>query len=77
MSCRVLKRGLEEFAMNAIIDYARTAGFSKLVGEYIPTKKNMLVKDHYQKLGFTLNGNYWYFPIRSASIFGTPVKNSI
>ena len=76
MSCRVLKRGLEEFAMNAILDYAKTAGYDNLVGEYIATKKNMLVKDHYQKLGFKLNGNYWYFPVRSAFIFDTRIKKS-
>jgi predicted enzyme involved in methoxymalonyl-ACP biosynthesis len=28
-------------------------GARRLVGEYIPTKKNGMVKDHYAKLGFT------------------------
>jgi len=77
MSCRVLKRGLEEFAMNTIIDYAKSAGYSNLVGEYIPTKKNMLVKDHYQKLGFVINGSYWHFPIQAAFPFHTNIKKSI
>jgi len=76
MSCRVLKRGLEQFAMNAIIDYAKTAGYSTVVGEYIPTRKNMLAKDHYQKLGFIPNGNFWYFAIQAASHFETPIKKS-
>jgi FkbH-like protein len=59
MSCRVLKRGMESFTLNTITDLARKHGFTKLVGEYIPTKKNGLVKDHYEKLGFLPNGNSW------------------
>jgi predicted enzyme involved in methoxymalonyl-ACP biosynthesis len=29
-------------------------GARRLIGEYIPTKKNGMVKDHYAKLGFTV-----------------------
>lgn len=52
MSCRVLKRGMEEFTLNTIIEYAKTAGFKKIIGEYIPTSKNAMVADHYLRLGF-------------------------
>jgi len=52
MSCRVLKRGMEEFALNCIVDVAKKNNFKKLLGAYIPTRKNGLVKDHYPKLGF-------------------------
>jgi predicted enzyme involved in methoxymalonyl-ACP biosynthesis len=34
-------------------------GFEFIKGEYIPTVKNELVKDHYQNLGFEQGGNYW------------------
>jgi hypothetical protein len=30
----------------------RTLGYRRLIGEYIPTKKNGLVADLYQQLGF-------------------------
>ena len=52
MSCRVLKRGVERAVLNHIVTFAKANGFSVLKGEYIPTAKNALVKDHYQNLGF-------------------------
>jgi FkbH-like protein len=52
MSCRVLKRGMEQFALNCVIDIARKNKFTKVLGAYVPTKKNGLVKEHYPKLGF-------------------------
>lgn len=52
MSCRVLKRGMEYFTLNTIVDYARNHGFKKIIGEYIPTLKNSMVKDLYKNLGF-------------------------
>jgi len=59
MSCRVLKRGMENFTLNIIIELAAANNFKKVVGEYIPTKKNAIVKDHYAKLGFVLEGDKW------------------
>ena len=52
MSCRVLKRGVEEFAFSHVCDVARSMGCNRLVGEYIPTAKNRMVKDFYPGLGF-------------------------
>lgn len=52
MSCRVLKRGMENFTLNTIVDYARKKGYKKIIGEYLPTSKNGMVKDHYPNLGF-------------------------
>ena len=53
MSCRVLKRGMEHFTLNTIVNYARKNGFERIVGEYLPTAKNGMVADHYTRLGFT------------------------
>jgi len=53
MSCRVLKRGMENFTLNIMVNKAKTAGFKKIVGEYLPTPKNGMVADHYENLGFT------------------------
>ncbi len=53
MSCRVLKRGMEDFTLNTVVAYARENGFERIVGEYIPTAKNGMVRDHYLRLGFT------------------------
>lgn len=52
MSCRVLKRGMEEYIVNKIIGKAKDNGFSKVSAEYIQTKKNMMVKDIYSRMGF-------------------------
>ena len=53
MSCRVLKRGMEHFTLNTLVDYAQQNGFKKIIGEYIPTAKNGMVEDHYTRLGFS------------------------
>lgn len=57
MSCRVLKRGMENFTLNTIMDYVQKKGFKKVIGEYLPTSKNAMVADHYQKLGFNSINN--------------------
>ncbi len=53
MSCRVLKRGMEEFIVNKMVETAKNHGFKKIIGEYIPTPKNAMVKDLYETMGFT------------------------
>jgi len=59
MSCRVLKRTVENFVLNTIVEIARENGFSKLVGEFIPTAKNKMVKDHYKNYGFSESNGLW------------------
>jgi FkbH-like protein len=54
MSCRVLGRQVEPTTLNLIAQEARKLGARRLIGEYIPTTKNGMVKDHYAKLGFTV-----------------------
>lgn len=52
MSCRVLKRGVENLAFKSIIESAKGWGCEKIIGEYIPTKKNKMVENLYEQLGF-------------------------
>jgi FkbH-like protein len=54
MSCRVLGRQVEPTTLNLIAQEAVKLGARRLVGEYIPSKKNAMVKDHYARLGFTV-----------------------
>ena len=56
MSCRVLKRGVEHFLLNHLVDLARELGLRRLLGAYVPSAKNVLVRDHYAALGFTRVG---------------------
>jgi FkbH-like protein len=59
MSCRILKRGVEKFILNKLIEIAKLHNLKKLIGEHVPTPKNDLVKDHYQNLGFVKVRNIW------------------
>lgn len=52
MSCRVLKRGMENFTLNAMVEVAKAKGYKKIIGEYLPTIKNKMVEQHYISLGF-------------------------
>jgi FkbH-like protein len=53
MSCRVLGRKVETMVLREILRHARAAGVDRVVGTYSPTERNALVRDHYEKLGFT------------------------
>jgi len=60
MSCRVLKRGMENFTLNTMVECAKALSFERIVGEYIPTLKNGMVKEHYPNLGFKALGENLY-----------------
>lgn len=51
MSCRVLKRGMEEFIMDEIVGTAKRNGFERVIGEYLPTEKNKMVAALYRQMG--------------------------
>ena len=54
MSCRVLKKGVENYTIERIVDIARQRGCRQITSEYIPTKKNSMVSDLYEEFGFEL-----------------------
>jgi len=79
MSCRVLQRGVEQFARNELVDLCRAEGCVRLLGTYLPTAKNSLVVDHYAKLGFSPAGSdgaatFWELP---ADTTATPLPHFI
>ena len=53
MSCRVLKRQVEETVLNELCRLARERGCKRIEGLYLPTAKNEMVRDHYLRMGFT------------------------
>ena len=53
MSCRVLGRKVEETILADLVARARSLGARRLIGEYIATPKNTLVRELYPRLGFT------------------------
>jgi len=52
MSCRVLGRRVEETILQYLVEQARLRGITEIIGRYIPTAKNGLVRDHFSRLGF-------------------------
>jgi FkbH-like protein len=52
MSCRVLQRGVEQLAMNKVFEYAAHVGARYVVGRYIPTAKNAMVKNFFPRFDF-------------------------
>ena len=57
MSCRVLKKGVENYTIEQIVDIAKKRGCSKVFGEFIPTKKNSMVSELYAAFGFELTND--------------------
>ena len=80
MSCRVLKRGLEQFVLNYLCDLAQVRGLRYLKGEYIPTPKNDLVRNHYADLGFLATngeadgGTKWELPLADRTSLNVFIK---
>ena len=52
MSCRVLKRGMEDAMMDTLAAKAAAAGYTALEGYYYPTAKNAMVREFYAGYGF-------------------------
>jgi FkbH-like protein len=52
MSCRVFGRELEYEVMNIAVEAARERGARALRADYVPTKKNNVIRELYPNLGF-------------------------
>jgi len=79
MSCRVLSRRVEEAVLDVMIDNARSRGIRKIIGHYIPTERNGMVKDHYARLGFQLverqpELDVWEIDVPGYSAKNPPIK---
>lgn len=54
MSCRVLKRDLEYAMLDQLVGCCRKRRVTRLRGHYYPTKKNSMVRDMYNDMGFEM-----------------------
>jgi FkbH-like protein len=52
MSCRVLKRGMEDAMLDALVARAQELGVDSIYGTYLPTDRNAMVAMHYANMGF-------------------------
>jgi FkbH-like protein len=84
MSCRVIGRNAEHFLLGAVLDECRTKGYARIVGEYLPTKKNALVAGLYEQLGFeaipgcenSRQGTRYTLELESAPPFSTFIEHA-
>ncbi len=54
MSCRVLKRNMEQAMLDELVNIAMSKGIEKIYGYYYPTAKNKMVENFYEEMKFTL-----------------------
>jgi len=79
MSCRVLNRRVEEATLNQVAAAARAAGARALIGLYLPTDRNGMVKDHYARLGFksvseSAQESRWRLDLNDYTPFDVPIE---
>jgi len=80
MSCRVLKRQVEDEVLNELARLARARACSRLEGVYLPTPKNEMVRDFYSQMGFSLraeNGQSREFELNLDTFQTIPTKIQI
>lgn len=76
MSCRVLGRDIEKLVYNKLVSAARAAGAKALVGRYLPTAKNVLVKDLLAGFGFAPQAEgAWRLSLPQAKIFEVAISD--
>jgi len=51
-SCRVIGRKVEERLLDKAVELCRDRGLHKIIGEYIPSRKNKIVASFYEDQGF-------------------------
>ena len=54
MSCRVLKRGMEQAMLDEMVSRCLEKGVTKIIGYYYKTAKNSMVESLYETFGFSL-----------------------
>jgi FkbH-like protein len=82
MSCRVLNRKIEEAICNRIAADAKRAGAGRVVGRYLPTERNGIVKDLFERLGFDScvdaeAANKWVLDVDRFRSFDVPLAERL
>jgi FkbH-like protein len=83
MSCRVLERGVEQTIMNSLVAQARASGAITIRGQYIPTSRNKLVEEFFDRMKYKLLGSdadtgakHYELAIADYEPFGTAIEVS-
>jgi FkbH-like protein len=72
MSCRVLGRGAEDTFIAKLAEAATTLGCDEMRGKYIPTPKNAMVADLYQRFNFRHDARTDEWSVKLAEAPQTP-----
>jgi FkbH-like protein len=79
MSCRVMGRKVEVAVLHELLSQANLAGVQRLVGRFVPSKRNGPVRDHYSNLGFSKledqgdGTTTWAFEVEGAEVPEAPM----
>ena len=68
LSCRIIGRTAETAMLSVLCELARKRGVKTITGEYIPTRKNSLIKDVYKEHGFVFKEPFWELDVSSQNI---------
>ena len=79
MSCRVIGRRVEHFMMDQLINFSLEKGINTIIGKFIETERNEVVRNLYKDLGFTkINKNNkiieWKINPKEYLIKNPPIK---
>jgi FkbH-like protein len=75
MSCRVLKKTVENYTAYKIVETVREKGVKQIQAEYIPSRKNRMVSCLYEELGFenkVSEGNSKKYVLKNDSLWAYP-----
>ena len=67
LSCRVIGRGIEEGILDYIINISKKNNVKRLVGNFIPTKKNKPSESFLPNFGFKKENNCWVYSLKNYS----------
>jgi FkbH-like protein len=67
LSCRVIGRGIEEGILDYIINMSKKNNVKRLVGNFIPTKKNKPSESFLPNFGFKKENNCWVYSLKNYS----------
>ena len=65
LSCRVMGRKVEDAILSKILQKAKNDGVQRVIGNYIPTKKNMPCEKFLADNGFTKENNIWSYSLNN------------
>ena len=67
LSCRVIGRGIEEGILDYIINDAKKNNVKRLIGNFIPTKKNKPSESFLANFGFKKENSHWIYSLENYS----------